>query len=102
MSRPNKNSYNYIFDVSAPQKVEILSEGVTEKTGEPKVVFKAVLQTADEKNQNGRIYSRKICESITNQLREKALNRSLLMEVDHPMVATKDANVMKRRATTVE
>ena len=101
MSRPN-NSYNYIFDVSAPQKVQILSEGVSEATGEPKVVFKAVLQTADEKNQNGRIYSQKICESITRQLREKALNRSLLMEVDHPMVATKDPNVMKRRATTVE
>lgn len=102
MSRPSNNSYNYIFDVSAPQKVQILSEGVSEATGEPKVVFKAVLQTADEKNQNGRIYSQKICESITRQLREKALNRSLLMEVDHPMVQTKDPNVMKRRATTVE
>ena len=44
MSRPN--SYNYIFDVSAPQKVQILSEGVSPATGEPKVVFKAVLQAA--------------------------------------------------------
>lgn len=79
----SNKTYNYLFDtVSAPQKVEILSEGVSEGSGEPKVIFKARLQTAGEKNQNGRVYSQRICESITNQLKEKAINRSLLMEVD--------------------
>ena len=97
--QPNK----YIVDVvSAPQKLEILSEGVSENSGQPKVIFRAKLQTAQEKNQNGRIYSYKVCESIVNQLKDKAKNRSLLMEVDHPMVATKDPGLMKRRSTTVE
>lgn len=98
-----KKSYNYLFDVvSTPQKVEVLSEGRSEDNGQPKVIFKAKLQTADEKNQNGRVYSMPVCESITKQLRDKALNRSLLMEVDHPMVASNDPGLMKRRATTVE
>ena len=77
------HKYNYLFDVVSPeQKIEILSEGVAEGTNQPKVIFKAKLQTAGEKNQNGRVYSRKVCESITKQLRDKAVNRSLLMEVD--------------------
>ena len=66
--QPNK----YIVDVvSAPQKLEILSEGVSENSGQPKVIFRAKLQTAQEKNQNGRIYSYKVCESIVNQLKDK-------------------------------
>lgn len=98
----SRTQYNYILDVVSSPQIEILSEGRAEGTDQPKVVFKAKLQTAGEKNQNGRVYSQQVCESITKQLKEKALNRSLLMEVDHPMVATKDPNVMKRRATTVE
>jgi len=78
-----------------------LEEGIG-NDGSPKVVFKAILQTADEKNQNGRIYSRAVCESIVNQLSGKAKERSLLMEVDHPMVVSNDPNMTKRRATTVE
>lgn len=77
----NNKKYNYLWDVvSVPQKVEILSEEVSEGSNEPKVIFKAKLQTANEKNQNGRVYSQKVCESITNQLKDKAINRSLLME----------------------
>ena len=75
--------YNYLFDVVSPtQRIEIISEGVSEGTNQPKVIFRAKLQTANEKNQNGRVYSRKVCESITKQLKDKAINRSLLMEVD--------------------
>ena len=81
MSKLKNNKYNYIFEpVSEPQKVQIISEGVSEGTGEPKVIFKAKLQSAGEKNQNGRVYSQQICESITKQLQTKAQNRSLLME----------------------
>ena len=84
-SKMSKTSqqYNYLFDVVSPtQRLEIISEGVSEGTNQPKVIFRAKLQTANEKNQNGRVYSRKVCESITKQLQDKAKNRSLLMEVD--------------------
>ena len=84
-SRSNRSNkrYNYINDVVSPsQKVEIISEGVSPESGEPKVIFRAKLQTANEKNQNGRVYSQAVCESIVKQLKDKALNRSLLMERD--------------------
>lgn len=98
----SRTQYNYLFDVVSSPQIQILSEGRSDETNQPKVVFKAKLQTAGEKNQNGRVYSQQVCESIVSQLKEKALNRSLLMEVDHPMVASKDPGMMKRRATTVE
>lgn len=59
----------------------VISEG-TDINGRPKVVFKAKLQTANERNGNGRIYSTAVCRSIVDQLSKKANQRSLLMEVD--------------------
>lgn len=74
--------FNYICETTSfPQSVQILEES-TNDMGIPKVIFKAKLQSADEKNQNRRIYSMAVCESITKQLQEKAQDRSLLMEVD--------------------
>jgi len=68
--------------VMKPANVKIIEEAVDSNTGLNKIVFKANLQTADEKNQNRRIYSMRVCESIVNQLKDKARSRSLLMEVD--------------------
>lgn len=82
MIQMSKNkTYNYIFEPISSKKIEVLSE-TTNSDGSLKVIFKARLQTADERNQNRRIYSREVCESIVNQLKDKAKSRSLLMEVD--------------------
>lgn len=73
--------YTFFCDPVSNKPVEVLSEA-TNSDGSLKIVFKARLQTADERNQNRRIYSREVCESIVNQLSPKAKDRSLLMEVD--------------------
>lgn len=75
------NQFNYIIETISSPKIKVLQEN-TSTDGSLKVVFKACLQTSDERNQNRRIYSRQVCESIVNQLKDKALSRSLLMEVD--------------------
>ena len=96
--------YNYLFETTSILKnsqLKILNES-TGENGEPKVVFKCRLQTADERNQNRRVYSTDICKSIVEQLKEKAISRSLLMEVDHPSLETSDTNIIKRRAATIE
>lgn len=73
--------YKFLCDPVSSKPVEVLSEA-TNSDGSLKIVFKARLQTAGERNQNRRIYSREVCESIVNQLSSKAKDRSLLMEVD--------------------
>lgn len=73
-----------------------------------KVVFKARLQTAEEKNQNGRYYKKDICEQIVNLMKPKAKSRSLLQEIDHPLVVVPGTPAeggdmaAKKRAVTIE
>ena len=73
-------------------------------TGQPinKIIFKAILQTAEEDNQNGRYYKRPILEEIVRILSPKANARSLFQEVDHPFAASSDVNILKKRAITVK
>lgn len=72
---------NVLVDPVSSSKFEVLSEAVGADNS-LKVIFRARLQECDVKNQNRRVYSRQVCESIVKQLAEKADNRSLLMEVD--------------------
>lgn len=104
VNRKNKVSYQIISEQTnwvSSADITILQESKTE-SGEPKAIFKCKLQTGDELNQNKRRYSMDVCRSIVEQLKEKALTRSLLCEVDHPMPQSSDPNVIKRRAATVE
>jgi hypothetical protein len=69
-----------------------------------KVVFKAILQTLEERNQNNRIYSKEIGREIVSSLKPKAKSRSLYMEVDHPLIiinSQDDPMSVKRRMVTV-
>ncbi len=80
--------------------IKILTEDKVD--GKPKISAMARLQEADQKNGNGRVYPRSICESIVNQLSPKASSRSLLMEIDHPLFVSSDVNVLKKRAAIIE
>jgi len=79
--------------------VQILEQEIDD-SGVKKVIFKARLQTAEEKNQNQRYYKKDICQEIVNILKPKAHSRSLFQEVDHPIVNNDD--ISKKRAITVE
>lgn len=101
----NKN-YSFLFEtttVVTPSEIQILEEGKTPQ-GNPKVSFKSRLQESGVKNNNKRIYSSQICESIVEQLSPRASTRNLLMEIDHPMFfsGASDPSVAKRRAALVE
>lgn len=98
-----KNEYSFILEqtnVVSYDDIKILEESTVNK--KPKIAFEATLQTANQRNNNNRIYDTAICESIVGKLTPKASNRSLLMEIDHPMFVSGDPAILKRRATIVE
>lgn len=101
MSATNKYFYLYeqVSTVSS-HNLDILSETVV--AGRPKYKFQSYLQEANVLNQNKRRYDQSICESIVEKLTPKVQNRSLLMEIDHPLFVSSDPETLKRRSTIVE
>jgi hypothetical protein len=95
--------FYYLYEQTntvSSDNLKILNESVV--NGRPKISFRTVLQEANVKNQNKRVYSEEICESIVNKLQPKVSNSSLLMEVDHPLFVSDNKDVLQRRATIVE
>jgi hypothetical protein len=98
------NEFCFLFEVTSqvsPSKVKIIDETVDEN-GSAKIVFETILQTANERNGNRRIYSRQICESIVKHLTIKTKQNSLMMEIDHPMFVSDSPETLKKRAAVVE
>ncbi len=99
-----QNKYEFIFESSSiieNSSIKVLSES-TNEDGSAKIIFETRLQTAEEKNANKRFYSRRVCESIVNQLSLKANDNSLMMEIDHPMFVSDSPETLKKRAAVVE
>jgi len=84
----------------AASKVQIIEEGY-DASGAPKMVFKAVLQTANDRNQNGRVYPPEVLQQVVEALAPKAQARNLFSELDHPLPETADPAVLKKRAVAV-
>lgn len=72
---------------AAPEKVKKYCDG--------KVIFEAFLQEADIKNQNKRIYPRKVLDAAMTKINDKIARRAFVSELDHPI--TED----QTRQTTV-
>jgi hypothetical protein len=79
-------------------EVELLEESVT-PGGQYKCTFKAKLQEADVVNNNKRVYPVETLEEVYNQLKEKALARKLVGELDHPQPQGDQASKIKRSST---
>ena len=95
--------FYYLYEQTntvSSDNLKILNESVV--NGRKKYSFRTILQEANIKNQNKRVYSEAICESIVNKLEPKVNNNSLLMEVDHPLFVSDNKDVLQRRATIVE
>lgn len=102
MTNIQQSGFYFIYETANfNTDYKIVKESASD-SGEPKVIVKATLQEAEEKNKNQRWYSKDICRYIANQLNTKAKSRSLLMEVDHPMFVSDDPAVLKRRAKIIE
>ena len=99
------NEFCFLFEVtsqiSPTNNINIISESVNED-GNTKIVFETILQTANQKNGNRRIYSKSICESIVRLLSQKTKQNSLMMEIDHPMFVSDSPETLKKRAAVVE
>lgn len=81
----------------------IIQEGVVfqvperlKKYNDGKVIYKAILQSADTRNQNRRIYPRDVLEDGLARIQQKMKDRRLVGELDHPLTDN------QQRATTVE
>lgn len=70
---------NFIIESAIYQEAEII------KSYPRKAIYRMVLQTCDEVNQNKRLYPRKVLVNAMNQARER-INKKLPGEMDHPLV----------------
>lgn len=95
-----KNNFEFLFELTNVVNTSEMTimEATKLKDGRPKYKMKTRLQEAETVNNNKRIYSTAICESIVHQLNPKAVNNSLLMEIDHPMFTAASANPEKAKA----
>jgi hypothetical protein len=99
------DSLGVVFEVTSqasPADLTIIKEEYNKDTKTNKIVFKTVLQTIDEVNQNKRYYSSKVGNQIVEELKPKATSRSLFQEIDHPFTAGSDQEVQKRRSANIE
>ena len=95
--------FYYLYEqtkVVSSNSLDIISESVV--GGKPKISFRTILQEAGVKNANKRIYNQAMCESIVGKLQPKVDNKSLLMEIDHPLFVSDNKEVLQKRATLVE
>jgi hypothetical protein len=81
-SKPKTNNVfsNLVIEsavFSAPEKVKKYTDG--------KVIFEAYLQEADIKNQNKRVYPKKVLDEAMNKIQSKIDKRGFVGELDHPI-----------------
>jgi len=81
VQRPQNGVFSNIVIESAvfaaPEKVKKYTDG--------KVIFEAYLQEADVKNQNKRLYPRRVLDIAMKKVDEKIKRRAFLGELDHPI-----------------
>jgi len=81
VQRPRNGVFSNIVIESAvfaaPEKVKKYTDG--------KVIFEAYLQEADIKNQNKRLYPRRVLDIAMKKVDEKIKRRAFLGELDHPI-----------------
>lgn len=80
---------------------QIIIQEADVKHHEPgKAIFRMVMQTADDKNKNGRIYPRGVLDEAINNCMSMIKGRSFYGEMDHPLMKG-DQVFNEQRQTTV-
>ncbi len=82
------------------QEQQIIQEADVQKIEPGKAIFRMVIQTADDKNRNGRIYPRQVLEQAIRDCDSMIKARSFYGEMDHPLI-TDDNSFNEQRQTTV-
>jgi len=78
--------------------IQLIEESI-QPGGQYKCIFRAKLQEADIINNNKRVYPAETLEAVAEQLKEKALQRKLVGEMDHPQPQGDQASKIKRSST---
>jgi len=78
----------------------ILQEAEIVKQKANKAIYRMVLQTCDEVNQNKRIYPKKVLVDAMKNARER-INKKLPFEMDHPLVQGNEAYDGMRQTTVL-
>jgi len=95
------NLYFIIEEAYTPiERPKIIEEKKT-ADNKYKLIFKTILQEADVRNNNRRIYPKEVLKEIVNQLSPKAKNRALFGELDHPWVESTNEDLIKKRASQI-
>jgi len=84
-----------ILEGSTFQEAELL------KVEAKKAVFKMTIQTADEENQNHRIYPKKVLSKAIENCRPRMKTRSFMGEADHPVPSGVDQHDGVRQTTVM-
>ena len=92
------NNKKIIYESAFPSEIQLLEENVT-PGGQYKIIFRAKLQEADVVNNNKRVYPAETLQQVYVQLKEKALSRKLIGELDHPQPQGDQASKIKRSST---
>ncbi len=79
-------------------EIQLIEESVL-PGGQYKCVFRAKLQEADVVNNNKRVYPAETLQQVYIQLKEKAVGRKLIGELDHPQPNGDQASKIKRSST---
>lgn len=73
-----------------------------EKVLPDKVIFDAVIQTAEEKNRNGRVYHKKaLDDALKAKMNYMENSRGFVGELDHPVITSSDKTVVDMRLSNV-
>jgi Prohead core protein serine protease len=83
---------SFISEVTAIQHPKILRESKSARGW--KVEFEACLQTADDKNNNNRIYPRKSLNEAIEKISPRIHSRAFVGELDHPLDENMKRQVM--------
>lgn len=70
---------NFIIEGAIFQEAQII------KSDPKKAIFRMTMQTADEINQNRRMYPKTVLGDAMNQCKERMARRAMLGELDHPV-----------------
>ena len=86
---------NFIVEGAFLQEANVVNQSSN------KAIFKMVLQTADEVNQNRRLYPRKVLEEAMAKNQERINRRAFLGELDHPVPSNNDTFDSIRQTTVM-
>ncbi len=86
---------NFIIEGSILQEANVVKQSFD------KAIFRMVLQTADEVNQNRRLYPRRVLEDAMAKNMERINRKAMIGELDHPVPSGNDTFDSIRQTTVM-